>query len=91
MATRKFKVISIDNGSNSHPVALSRVSELAKDLLPANPSKDDVESTLVDSFKADLRDEAEVRSIFERYGKGGIWGVIHIAVSAHDNYLYFIS
>lgn len=90
MTTRKFKVISIDNSSNSHPVALSRVSELAKELLPEIPSKDDVESTVVDSFTADLRNEAEMRRVFERYGKGGIWGVIHVAVGAYKPASTFI-
>ena len=24
--------------------------------------------------------EDEIRAVFEKYGKGGIWGVIHVAV-----------
>ncbi|KAG8986676.1 UDP-glucose-4-epimerase [Tulasnella sp. JGI-2019a] len=79
LQTRKYKVISIDNYHNSYPEALKRVSELAKDELPADASEQDRESAEVDSFSGDLTQAADVRAIFEKYGKGGIWGVIHIA------------
>lgn len=78
--TRRYKVITIDNNHNSFPAALTRVSQIAKDALPENPSEQDVASTEVDSIKCDLTKPEEVKSVFEKYGKGGIWGVIHIAV-----------
>lgn len=78
--TRRYKVISIDNNHNSFPVALTRVSQIAKDTLPENPSEQDIDSTEIDSIKCDLTKVEEVRSVFEKYGKGGVWGVIHIAV-----------
>ena len=79
--TRKYKVICIDNHHNSHPRSLERVPQIARDSLPANATEQDKESTVIDSYTADLRNPAQVRSVFERYGKGGIWGVIHFAVS----------
>ena len=80
--TRRYKVISIDNYHNSHPAALSRVAQLAKDNLPANPTEFEKESAVIDEHKCDLTKSDEVRAVFEKYGKGGIWGVIHIAVRA---------
>jgi aldose 1-epimerase len=77
--TRKYKVISIDNFHNSFPASLKRLEKIAKDDLPENPSQADIDSTEIDSHRADLCDETAVRQVFERYGKGGIWGVIHIA------------
>jgi len=77
--TRRYKVISIDNYHNSHPAALSRVAQLAKDNLPPNPAEFEKESTVIDEYKCDLTNSDEVRAVFEKYGKGGIWGVIHIA------------
>ncbi|KZT22690.1 UDP-glucose 4-epimerase [Neolentinus lepideus HHB14362 ss-1] len=77
--TRRFKVISIDNHHNSHPESLARVSQIAKSNLPANATAQDKESTEIDAYQADLTNEAQVRAVFEKYGKGGIWGVIHIA------------
>ena len=79
--TRKYKVICIDNHHNSHPRSLERVAQIARDSLPANATEQYKESTVIDSYTADLRNPAQVRSVFERYGKGGIWGVIHFAVS----------
>ncbi|KAF5323331.1 hypothetical protein D9611_005534 [Ephemerocybe angulata] len=77
--TRNYKVISIDNSYNSKSEALNRVSRLSKSELPANPTDRDLESTEIDAFKADLTQPDQVRAVFEKYGKGGIWGVIHIA------------
>ncbi|KAF8079193.1 THO complex subunit 1 transcription elongation factor-domain-containing protein [Lyophyllum atratum] len=77
--TRRFKVISIDNNHNSFPAALKRVCELSKQELPADASESDIQSTVVDSHNCDLTQPAQIRSVFEKYGKGGIWGVIHIA------------
>ena len=37
---------------------------------------------MVDAHTCDLTNPAQVRAVFEKYGKGGIWGVIHVAVSA---------
>lgn len=79
--TRRYKVISLDNHHNSHPKALDRVSHLSKSELPPNPTELDIESTEIDSHKCDLTKPEEIRSVFETYGKGGIWGVVHIAVS----------
>ncbi|TFK56333.1 UDP-glucose 4-epimerase [Heliocybe sulcata] len=77
--TRKYKVISIDNHHNSHPKALTRVSQIAKSNLPPDATEQDKESAEIDAVTADLTKEAEVRAVFEKYGKGGIWGVVHIA------------
>lgn len=77
--TRRYKVISIDNHHNSHPTALERVSRLSKSELPENPTELDIQSTVINTHKCDLTKPDQVRSVFEIYGKGGIWGVIHIA------------
>ncbi|KAF8921816.1 UDP-glucose 4-epimerase [Mucidula mucida] len=83
--TRKYKVISIDNGHNSLPEALVRVSKLSKDELatetkPEGLSQEELlDSAEIVSKQADLTNAAQVRAVFEEYGKGGIWGVIHIA------------
>ena len=73
--TRRYKVISLDNGHNSNPAALDRVSQLSKSEL--TPGHD----TEIDSYKCDLTQPDQLRAVFETYGKAGIWGVIHIAVS----------
>lgn len=39
-----------------------------------------MDSTEIDSYSCDLKNGDEVRAIFAKYGKGGIWGVIHVAV-----------
>jgi UDP-glucose 4-epimerase len=78
--TRRYKVISIDNHHNSHPLALCRVSQLSKAELPENPTDAEIQSTDIDVYNLDLTKPEQVRSVFERYGPGGIWGVIHIAV-----------
>ena len=78
--TRRYKAISIDNYHNSHPEAYRRLEKIARDELPPNPSAQDLDSTKIDYYEADLTNEAAVRKVFEKYGKGGIWGVIHIAV-----------
>ncbi|KAF5312072.1 hypothetical protein D9619_002706 [Psilocybe cf. subviscida] len=77
--TRKYKVISLDNNHNSYPKALKRVSELSRSELPPNPTNEDLESLEIDSHKCDLTNKDEIKAVFEKYGKGGIWGVIHIA------------
>lgn len=78
--TRRYKVICIDNYHNSYPRAVSRLEEIARSALPADATDLDKESTVIDSYRCDLTDPVAVRAVFERYGKGGIWGVIHIAV-----------
>ncbi len=91
--TRKYKVISIDNGHNSLPEALVRVSKLSKDELatetkPEGLSQEELlDSAEIVSKQADLTNAAQVRAVFEEYGKGGIWGVIHIAVSPPSSFL----
>ncbi|KAG5641181.1 hypothetical protein DXG03_005843 [Asterophora parasitica] len=77
--TRRFKVISIDNHHNSHPTALKRVSELSRAALGPNPTEQDIQSTEVDAHACDLTQPAQIRAVFEKYGKGGIWGVVHVA------------
>ncbi|OSX67145.1 hypothetical protein POSPLADRAFT_1164424 [Postia placenta MAD-698-R-SB12] len=77
--TRRYKVISIDNHHNSTPKALLRVAELARNSLPADASEQDKESAEIDAHRADLTKPDEIRAVFEKYGKGGIWGVVHIA------------
>lgn len=77
--TRRYKVISVDNGHNSFAVALDRVSQLSKSELPAHATEIEKESTEIDSNVCDLTRPEEIRAVFEKYGEGGIWGVIHIA------------
>lgn len=78
--TRQYKVISIDNHHNAHPKSLARVAQLARDALPSDASASDKESAEIDGHICDLTKPEQVRAVFAKYGKGGIWGVIHIAV-----------
>ena len=78
--TRRFKIISIDNFHNSHPAVYDRLNKIARDALPADATEQDKDSAEIDQYKIDLINAEDVRAVFERYGKGGIWGVIHIAV-----------
>ncbi|KAG8745629.1 UDP-glucose-4-epimerase [Ceratobasidium sp. 428] len=77
--TRRYKVFSIDNHHNSFPAALSRVSQIARDALPTDASEQDRDSAEVEAYTADLTKENQVRAVFEKFGKGGVWGVIHVA------------
>ncbi|KAJ7204388.1 THO complex subunit 1 transcription elongation factor-domain-containing protein [Mycena pura] len=77
--TRRYKVISLDNGHNSHPKALERVSALSRSELPEDASERDIETTEIETHSCDLTRRDEIRAVFEKYGKGGIWGVVHIA------------
>ncbi|KAG1742719.1 THO complex subunit 1 transcription elongation factor-domain-containing protein [Suillus paluster] len=77
--TRRYKVISVDNHHNSFPASLTRVAQIARDALPENPSEADKESAEIDAFECNLTSPEQIKGIFERYGKGGIWGVVHIA------------
>jgi hypothetical protein len=79
--TRRYKVISLDNYHNSNPVALDRISQLSESELPAGVTADEKISTDIDVNLCDLTKPEQIRAVFEKYGKGGIWGVIHIAVS----------
>jgi len=81
--TRRYKVVSIDNFHNSYPRAFSRLEELARSSLPPDASETEKESTVIDAYRCDLTNPGDVRAIFEKYGKGGIWGVVHIAVRFH--------
>jgi UDP-glucose 4-epimerase len=78
--TRRYKVISLDNGHNSHPKALAKVSALSRSELPEDASERDIETTEIESHACDLTRRDEIRAVFKKYGKGGIWGVVHIAV-----------
>jgi UDP-glucose 4-epimerase len=78
--TRRYKVISIDNHHNSHPAALDRISQLSRSELPENASELEKQSTVIDSHQCDLTKPDQIKAVFEKYGKGSIWGVIHIAV-----------
>ncbi|KAF8913231.1 THO complex subunit 1 transcription elongation factor-domain-containing protein [Gymnopilus junonius] len=77
--TRRYKVVSVDNNHNSNRAALDRVSQLSKSELPANATDIEKESTDIDAHICDLTKPEQIRAVFEKYGKGGIWGVIHIA------------
>lgn len=77
--TRRYRVISIDNYHNSYPTSLARVSQLSKNELSQGASDRDIQSTEIDSVRCDLIKPEDIRAVFEKYGKGGIWGVIHIA------------
>ena len=78
--TRRYKVVCIDNFHNSYPRVFSRLEALARNALPADATETDKESTVIDAYRCDLTKPADVRAVFEKYGKGGIWGVVHIAV-----------
>lgn len=80
--TRRYRVISLDNHHNSNPASLERVSQLSKSELPENASEEEKLSVEIDVHDCDLTNSEQVRHVFEKYGKGGIWGVIHIAVSS---------
>jgi hypothetical protein len=73
-------VATIDNYHNAFPTSLERVEQIAKQHLPENPTSDDILSTQVRSFEADLTKDDQVRTVFSSFGQGGLWGVIHIAV-----------
>ncbi|KAK7040177.1 UDP-glucose-4-epimerase [Paramarasmius palmivorus] len=77
--TRRYKVISVDNNHNSHSSALDRVSALVKEELSQEAPEQDLECATFDSYKVDLTKPEEIQAVFEKYGKGGIWGVIHVA------------
>ncbi|KAH9056853.1 hypothetical protein EDB87DRAFT_1675852 [Lactarius vividus] len=77
--TRRYKVVSIDNYYNSYPKALKRLEEIARNALPADATELEKESTVIDKYTCDLTSPADVRAVFEKYGKGGFWGVVHVA------------
>jgi len=77
--TRRYKVVSIDNYYNSYPKALKRLEEIARNALPADATELEKESTVIDKYTCDLTNPGDVRAVFERYGKGGFWGVVHVA------------
>ncbi|KIY69367.1 UDP-glucose 4-epimerase [Cylindrobasidium torrendii FP15055 ss-10] len=84
--TRQYKVISIDNGHNSFPEALARVSQLAREeqaseTKPADLSEEDwLETNNIVIKDGDITEKEVVRALFEEQGgKGKVWGVIHIA------------
>ncbi|KAH8099794.1 UDP-glucose 4-epimerase [Cristinia sonorae] len=77
--TRRYKVISIDNHHNSHPKSLDRVAQLAREALPKDATEQEKDSAEIDSHTCDLTKPDEIRRVFEKYGKGGIWGVVHVA------------
>ncbi|KAH9171037.1 THO complex subunit 1 transcription elongation factor-domain-containing protein [Lactarius sanguifluus] len=78
--TRRYKVVSIDNYYNSYPKALKRLEEIARNALPADATELEKESTVIDKYTCDLTSPADVRAVFEQYGKGGFWGVVHVAL-----------
>lgn len=81
MLTRKYRVAVIDNFHNAFPTSLKRVMQIAKQSLPENPTPDDILSTELLSFQADLTKEEQIRQVFAKFGRGRLWGVIHVAVS----------
>ncbi|TFY52706.1 hypothetical protein EVJ58_g9861 [Rhodofomes roseus] len=46
---------------------------------PQDASQKDKESAEIEAWSAELTKLEEVRAAFDKYGKGGIWGVIQIA------------
>lgn len=80
--TRKYRVAVIDNFHNAFPTSLKRVMQIAKQNLPENPTADDILSTELLSFPADLTKEDQIRKVIASFGQGGLWGVVHIAVSS---------
>ncbi len=72
--------MSVDNHHNSSPKALERVAKIARDALPADADAQDKDSAEIDVHAVDLTKPDQVRGVFAKYGQGGIWGVIHIAV-----------
>jgi hypothetical protein len=87
LETRRYKVISIDNHHNSHPESLVRVSQLAKENLPENATDAEKDTTEIDAHMCDLTRPEQIKAVFAQYGKGGIWGVIHIAVRFYSGCL----
>ncbi|KIJ66457.1 hypothetical protein HYDPIDRAFT_86611 [Hydnomerulius pinastri MD-312] len=77
--TRRYKVISIDNHHNSFPASLTRVTQIARDALPENGTEADKDSAEIEALQCELTSPEQIRAVFEKYGKGGIWGVVHIA------------
>ncbi|KAF9532095.1 THO complex subunit 1 transcription elongation factor-domain-containing protein [Crepidotus variabilis] len=77
--TRRYKVIALDNHHNSSSGCLDRVSELTKSELPADATEDEKLSAEIDVHKCDLTKPDQIRAVFEKYGKEGVWGVVHIA------------
>ncbi|THH10389.1 hypothetical protein EW145_g1365 [Phellinidium pouzarii] len=77
--THRYKVISLDKYHNAYPASLERVSQLARENLPKDASEKDKDTTVIDAYTCDLTKPEEIRKVFKVYGKGGIWGVIHVA------------
>jgi UDP-glucose-4-epimerase GalE len=77
--TRRYKVVSIDNHHNSFPGALTRLAQIAREALPENATEADEESAVIDAIECDLTSPQQIKAVFEKYGQGGFWGVVHIA------------
>ncbi|BGP14389.1 UDP-glucose-4-epimerase [Rhodosporidiobolus nylandii] len=76
----KYSVVTIDNFSNSFPTALKRVSQLAQEALPADASEEEKKACEIAVVRGDIAKKDDIEAIFKDYeGKGGIWGVIHVA------------
>ncbi|SCZ99101.1 BZ3500_MvSof-1268-A1-R1_Chr3-1g05812 [Microbotryum saponariae] len=76
----QYSVVTIDNFSNSFPTAMTRVSKLAVEALPADASDEEKKACQIDVVKGDITIKSDIEKIFEAYkAKGGIWGVIHVA------------
>jgi UDP-glucose 4-epimerase len=82
--SRRFKVISVDNFHNAHPKVYERLTKIARDALPADTTAQERDSAEIETYDVDLINADAIRSLFAKYGKGGIWGVVHIAV--RDNF-----
>jgi uncharacterized membrane protein YkoI len=70
----------LDNHHNSLPLALTRASEIARRELPSDATEQDKKSVEIDAYTGELTNSNDIEFIFKQYGKGGIWGVIHVAV-----------
>ncbi|CED82222.1 udp-glucose 4-epimerase [Phaffia rhodozyma] len=72
--TQRYQPVVIDNGHNSKSEAIKRIEQIAKQQLG------DANVEPIDTFNLDLTSQDAVDSVFKAYeGKGGIWGVVHIA------------
>ncbi|PWO00417.1 UDP-glucose 4-epimerase [Tilletiopsis washingtonensis] len=81
LLTRKYTVTVVDNFHNSFPESMTRVSQIARDELPADASQEDKDACTVDVVKGDMRDAKVLDGIFADYKQKGdaIWSVILVA------------
>lgn len=82
IASGLYRVVTIDNFSNSFKEALNRVTKLAQEALPAGATQADRDDCVIDLYEGDVTIKSDIEQIFADYDKvGGIYAVI--AVAAH--------